>query len=140
MCYRYRGQKILTVNRWVQLFCRIKAYSVMQSDGNSFGGDVVLDSFNKTFRDEDNILDQIYKSEYVRIIIMMILILYKMIRKCIITLQYHKKKLNLKIPKILFFIILVLYAVIITVFHVQDDFSAKTVPMYDFITLYFNNM
>ena len=29
----------------------------MQSDGNSFGGDVVLDSFNKTYRDEDSSLD-----------------------------------------------------------------------------------
>ena len=46
----------------------------MQSDGNSFGGDIVSDSFNKTLRDEDNILDKIYKSQYVRITIMMILI------------------------------------------------------------------
>ena len=38
-------------------------YSVMQSDGNSFCGDVVLDSFNKASRDEDNILDQIYKKQ-----------------------------------------------------------------------------
>ena len=35
-----------------------EGYSVIQSDGNSFCGDVVLDSFNKGFRDEDNILDQ----------------------------------------------------------------------------------
>ena len=62
-------------------------YSVMQSDGNSFCGDVVLDSFNKTYRDEDNILDQIYKSKYVRIITMMILILYNIIRKSILRLQ-----------------------------------------------------
>ena len=48
----------------------------MQSDGNSICGDVVSDSFNKTPRDEENILDQIYKSKYVRIIIMMIFILY----------------------------------------------------------------
>ena len=34
----------------------------MQSDGNSFSGDVVSDSFSKTSRDEDNMLDQIYKS------------------------------------------------------------------------------
>ena len=34
----------------------------MKSDGNSFCGDVVLDSFKKTSRDEDDILDQIYKS------------------------------------------------------------------------------
>ena len=38
-------------------------YSVMQSDGNSFGGVVVSDSFNKTFRDEDNNLDQVYKKQ-----------------------------------------------------------------------------
>ena len=42
-----------------------------------------MDSFNKTFWDEDNILDQIYESKYVRIIIMMISILYNIIRKCI---------------------------------------------------------
>ena len=53
----------------------------MQSDGNSFGGDVVSDSFDKTFRDDENILDQIYLTEYVLIIIMTILILYNIIRK-----------------------------------------------------------
>ena len=35
-------------------------YSVMQSDWNSFRGDVVLDSVNVAYRDEDSILDQIY--------------------------------------------------------------------------------
>ena len=30
----------------------------MQSDGNSFCRDVVLDNFNKASRDGDNILDQ----------------------------------------------------------------------------------
>ena len=64
-------------------------YSVMQSDGNIFCGDVVLDSFNEASRDEDNILDQVYKSKYVRIFIMMILILYNIIRKCILTQQQH---------------------------------------------------
>ena len=34
-------------------------YSVMQSYGNSLGGDVVSDSFKKTLRDEENVLDQI---------------------------------------------------------------------------------
>ena len=47
--------------------------SVMQSDGNSFCGDVISDSFNKKFWDKKHILDQIYKSKYVWIIIMMIL-------------------------------------------------------------------
>ena len=34
----------------------------MQSDGNSFGEDVVFDSFDMASRDGDNILDQIYDS------------------------------------------------------------------------------
>ena len=45
----------------------------MQSDRNSFCGDVVLESFNKASRNEDNFLDQIYESKYGRIFIMMIL-------------------------------------------------------------------
>ena len=59
----------------------------MHSDGNSFCGDVVLNSFNKAFRVEDNILDQVYESKYVRIIIMMIFIIYiyNIIRKCKLT-------------------------------------------------------
>ena len=32
----------------------------MQSDGNSFSGDVVLDDFNMLYSDEDSKLDQIY--------------------------------------------------------------------------------
>ena len=52
----------------------------MQSDGNSFCWDIVLNSFNKASRDEDNILDQVYKTKYVRIFIMMISILYNIIR------------------------------------------------------------
>ena len=59
----------------------------MQSGENSFYRDVVSDSFNKTSRDEDNILDQIYESKYVWSIIMMISILYNIVRKCILTLQ-----------------------------------------------------
>ena len=66
-------------------------YSVMQSDGNSFCGDVVSDSFNKTSWDEDNILAQICEIKYVWIIIMMILILYNIIRKCIL---YNTVALN----------------------------------------------
>ena len=34
-------------------------YSVMQSDRNSFSGDVVPDRFIMAFRDEDRMLDQI---------------------------------------------------------------------------------
>ena len=63
------------------------AGSVMQSDGNSVGGDVVFDSFNKTTRDKDNILDQIYRSKYVRIIFMMILLLENIKRKCLLTTE-----------------------------------------------------
>ena len=57
----------------VHLYTRqVTFYSVMQSDGSGFCGDVVTDSFNKAYRDDDNILDQIYKSKYVQIFIMMI--------------------------------------------------------------------
>ena len=51
-----------------------KSFSVMQSNGNSFCGDVVQDSFNKTSWDDKNILGQLYKSTYV--CIFMILLLY----------------------------------------------------------------
>ena len=57
----------------------------MQSDGNSISGDVVLDSFNRAYLDECNILDEIYESKYVRINFMMILILYNIIQKCLLT-------------------------------------------------------
>ena len=57
------------------------------TDGNSFCGNVVLDNFNKSSRDEDNSLDQIYKGKYVRIIFIVILIFYNIIRKCILTLE-----------------------------------------------------
>ena len=33
----------------------------MQSDRNSFGEDVVLDSVDMAYREEDSILDQIYE-------------------------------------------------------------------------------
>ena len=35
----------------------------MQSDGNSFCGDVVLDSFNTVYRDDDSILEQKYEKQ-----------------------------------------------------------------------------
>ena len=38
-------------------------YGVTQSDGNSYGGKVVLDSFNMAYRDEDNIYDQKYEKQ-----------------------------------------------------------------------------
>ena len=63
----------------------------MQSDGNSIAGDVVLDSFNRAFWDEYNILDQINKSKYVRIIFMMIIILYNIIQKLFLTQQIALK-------------------------------------------------
>ena len=50
-------------------------YSVMQTDRNSFCGDVVLDSFNMSYRDGESILDQIYTKNDVQLIFMMILIL-----------------------------------------------------------------
>ena len=45
----------------------------MQSDGNSYCGDVVLDSFNIIYSDEDSISDQTYESESFEIVIRKIL-------------------------------------------------------------------
>ena len=56
----------------------------MKSVGKGFSGDVVSDCCTKTSQDEDNILEQIHKSKYVHIIIMLILILYNIIRKSIL--------------------------------------------------------
>ena len=36
---------------------------MIQSDGNVFGGDVVLDSVNMAFNSEDSILDLIYEKQ-----------------------------------------------------------------------------
>ena len=38
----------------------VRSYSVMQSDGNSFSGDVVLNNYNMVYSDEDNIWGQKY--------------------------------------------------------------------------------
>ena len=40
----------------------------MQSDGNSFCGDVVLDSFNVELSEEDSILDENMKSKLVTLL------------------------------------------------------------------------
>ena len=48
-----------------------------------------MSSFNKTLRDVDKFLDQTYKCDYVRIIIMIILILYNILRKCTKTHLYE---------------------------------------------------
>ena len=132
----------------------------MQSDGNRLCGDVVSDSFIEIYRDKCNILYQIYKMENVRIIIIMILILYKIIctkmqhysspktqtyeflvAMCCISLNMHSlikiwnstmEIFMIKIQKYLLFIFLVLNAVFLTVYPVkavQDDISAKTVPI-----------
>ena len=49
-------------------------YSVKQSEGNSFGGDIVLESVNMASRDEDSILNQTHiRTKYFQIFIMKIL-------------------------------------------------------------------
>ena len=37
----------------------------MQSNGNRFGGDFVLDSVNMAYRDEDSISNQVYEKQIV---------------------------------------------------------------------------
>ena len=51
----------------------IRQYEKISSD---FDCDAPWHEFNNAFRDEDNILDQVYGSKYARNLIMMILILY----------------------------------------------------------------
>ena len=51
-------------------FLEERIYSVTQSYVNSFGGYVVLDTFNNVSRDEDNILDKIYIKQCARTFIM----------------------------------------------------------------------
>ena len=41
-------------------------YSVMQSDGHRFCGDVVLDIFNMAYGHEDSVLDQKYEKQISR--------------------------------------------------------------------------
>ena len=46
-----------------QLDAYYSTYSVMQSDGNSFCGDVVLGSFNQEYREEDRIWGEKYEKQ-----------------------------------------------------------------------------
>ena len=57
MCNTIRGEGPRRGGGQNDTLLRIDSHrnSVMQSDGNSFCGDVVLDSFNKASREEDNI-------------------------------------------------------------------------------------
>ena len=45
---------------WCLILGHATLLHTMQSDGKSFCGNVVLDSFNMSYRDEDSILDQKY--------------------------------------------------------------------------------
>ena len=81
----------------------------MQSDGNSFGGKCVSDSLHKIFLDEDNMLDQKYKSKYVLIIsydsslFIMIFSSYEfLVIMCCISLymHFHQSIIKFKIYKI----------------------------------------
>ena len=61
---------------------------VMQSDGNSFGGDVVFNSIYVTLRDEDRILDQMIKSKNVLYVYLygdILFVVYDITRKFILT-------------------------------------------------------
>ena len=84
---RERENAFYDVFIFMEVLYFIVRRGVMQSDRNSFCRDVVSGSFNKTSWNEDNILDQIYKSKYVRIIIMLILILYNILRNTTLALK-----------------------------------------------------
>ena len=120
-----------------------------------------MDSLNKASRDEVYILNQIFKSKYVRTLIMMIIILYNIYSKmhltqfffsyvslcavflliCIIIIAYTLHILIVKLPKYLLSIFLALNAFFIHICYVkavQDDISAKCVPirLHDTVVLY----
>ena len=90
--YNWSNDCIIILKPVSSISCRLLKGSVLNivwcnQMGNFFCGDVVSYSFNKSSRDEDSILYQIYKSKYFRIIILMILIHYNIIRKFLLTLQ-----------------------------------------------------
>ena len=72
-------------------FClfALPEYSVTQSYANSFWGDVVFDTFNNVSRDKNKILDQKYIKQICTDFIMMIFYFHNIIRKFILTLNYH---------------------------------------------------
>ena len=63
----YQTLSALTT-KWKKVFL----YSVVQSDRNSCCLNLVLDSFNMAFRDEDSIIDQMYANKYFWIFIIKI--------------------------------------------------------------------
>ena len=62
----------------------------MQSDGNSFYGDVVLDSFNMVYSNENRIEDHKYESESSGVFITKILDFMSDWRICIFKERQHK--------------------------------------------------
>ena len=90
-------RECLTIGAGASVICirvspiyRYNHCTVIQCDAIRMGtvfAEMFSDSLNKTSRGEDNLLAQIYEIKYVFIIIMMILILYNIIQKCILTLQ-----------------------------------------------------
>ena len=59
LCIHVSMFYVLCVCTMYHILCiKCDMYSVMQSDGNSFCGDVVLDSFNISPMDDNSILDQ----------------------------------------------------------------------------------
>ena len=70
-------------NRDDTFFTLTYQYSVIQSDGSSFCGDVVLDSFSTVYSDEDNFKTKSVKNESFGIFIMKILNMKSYYRKCI---------------------------------------------------------
>ena len=131
-------------------------YGVMQSDGNSFCVYVVLVRSNKASRDEDNILNKYIKANMFGFFLWWLITLFEngyyhnsrteiqfyeflVVMACIsfdIHFPYSLlifKIFKVKLSKYLLFIFLVLNAFFICLCHVkavQDDISAKTVPIW----------
>ena len=72
-------------------FIKEQIYNVMQSDGNSFFEDVVLDSLNMVYSDEDSIYYQPYEIEFFCVLIMTIWHIKSDWRIYILHIAYLKK-------------------------------------------------
>ena len=69
----------------------------MQSDGNSFCGDALLERVNKSSWDVDKILDQIQKRKYVRIFYYDVYIITKLHTYTTVALLFAFSAITLKI-------------------------------------------
>ena len=80
--FRFIGRNILNIkeyfiiyfNKFVEEYCFSSLHREFHGENLKIDGDIVLDSLNMVFRDEDTIYNKYMESKYVRISIIMIYI------------------------------------------------------------------